>query len=175
MNRYLIRIKKSNKDPKLLLQELRRIFKRVGNMRVSSEALEFDLFSNGKEEEIRKIIEFYGEVITFRKLGGSLKGDLKKVKELFKEERFWEVHEVLEEIWREEKGDRRETLQGLILFAAALVHYQRGEVKLSLFERALNKIKVNIEEINIEEVKEEIKRIIDKKEVDLARIKKLFR
>jgi len=171
MKRYLIRIKKDEKDPKLLLQELRRTFKRVGNMRVSSEALEFDLFSDDKEEEIKKLLEAYGEVITFRRLGESLNLNLK---ELFQEERFWEAHEFLEEIWRKEEGDRKETLQGLILFVAALVHYQRNEIKLSLFERALSKMKVNLEGIKVEELKEEIKRIIEKKEIDLARIKKLL-
>ena len=43
--------------------------------------------------------------------------------ELFNEEAFWESHEVLEEPWRNNKSD---FYHGLILFASALVHVQRG-------------------------------------------------
>lgn len=44
--------------------------------------------------------------------------------ELFNAEEFWEAHEALEEIWKETKDDR--FLRGLIVFAAAFVHVQRG-------------------------------------------------
>jgi len=62
--------------------------------------------------------------------------------ELFNEERFWESHEVLEQIWRESKGSERDTIQGLILTAAAFVHYQKNEpdVCVSVLKRARIKI-----------------------------------
>ncbi len=43
--------------------------------------------------------------------------------ELFNEEAFWESHEVLEGPWRNNKSG---FYHGLILFASALVHVQRG-------------------------------------------------
>ena len=45
--------------------------------------------------------------------------------ELFNEEAFWESHEVLEGPWRENGSD---FYHGLILYASAFVHVQRGNV-----------------------------------------------
>ncbi|MDM7324494.1 MAG: DUF309 domain-containing protein, partial [Thermus sp.] len=39
---------------------------------------------------------------------------------LFQKGRYFEAHEVLEEVWREAHGEKRRFLQGLILLAAAL-------------------------------------------------------
>ena len=43
--------------------------------------------------------------------------------ELFNQEAFWESHEVLEGPWRETGSD---FYHGLILYASAFVHVQRG-------------------------------------------------
>jgi predicted metal-dependent hydrolase len=43
--------------------------------------------------------------------------------ELFNREEYWESHEVLEGPWRDEGSD---FYQGLILYASAFVHAQRG-------------------------------------------------
>lgn len=43
--------------------------------------------------------------------------------ELVNRGEFWESHEVLEEPWR---GNRSDFLQGLILYASAFVHAERG-------------------------------------------------
>lgn len=42
---------------------------------------------------------------------------------LFNERRFWDSHEVLEQPWRRNRSD---FYQGLIIFASAYVHAQRG-------------------------------------------------
>ncbi len=42
---------------------------------------------------------------------------------LFNERRFWESHEALEDRWRETGSD---FYQGLIIYASAFVHAQRG-------------------------------------------------
>ena len=62
--------------------------------------------------------------------------------DLFNQERFWEAHEVLEEIWHPATGVDRDTIQGLILTAAALVHYQKDEksVCVSILGRAKEKL-----------------------------------
>jgi hypothetical protein len=60
----------------------------------------------------------------------------------FNYERFWECHEVLEGAWKKSEGKEKELIQGIILVAAALVHYQKNEndICLSIFRRALEKI-----------------------------------
>ena len=50
-----------------------------------------------------------------------------EARQLFNEHRFWEVHEVLEGLWKELKGPEKELVQGLIIAAAALVHVQKNE------------------------------------------------
>lgn len=47
---------------------------------------------------------------------------------LFREEKFFEAHEVLEALWRKTQGEEREFYHGLIQLAAALVHYQKGNL-----------------------------------------------
>jgi len=46
--------------------------------------------------------------------------------ELYRSGRFFECHEVLEELWTPMRGPRRLYLQSLIHFAVAFYHQQRG-------------------------------------------------
>ena len=48
---------------------------------------------------------------------------------LFEEGKYFEAHEVLEGLWRETKDETREFYHGLIQLAAALVHFQKGNLK----------------------------------------------
>ena len=47
---------------------------------------------------------------------------------LFAEEKFFQAHEVLEGLWLETKGGPQDFYQGLIQLAAALVHFQKGNL-----------------------------------------------
>jgi len=47
---------------------------------------------------------------------------------LFNEERFFEAHEALEDIWHQERGEPRLFLQGLIQICAGLHHFQNGNL-----------------------------------------------
>ena len=60
----------------------------------------------------------------------------------FNEQRFWECHEVLEGVWKNIDGEEKKLVNGLILVAAALVHYQKDEddICISIFNRALEKL-----------------------------------
>jgi len=62
--------------------------------------------------------------------------------ELFNAGRFFESHEALEEIWLGSEGAERELLHALIQSAAALHHFQRGNLKgaSSVFRRARSKL-----------------------------------
>jgi predicted metal-dependent hydrolase len=48
---------------------------------------------------------------------------IRRFLELYEAGRFWDSHEVLEEPWRDNRSD---FLQGLILYASAWVHWERG-------------------------------------------------
>lgn len=63
---------------------------------------------------------------------------------LFNEARFFEAHEVWEEIWRPATGERRQTIQGLIQLASAYVHVQRGTFSggVRLFDKAFSRLDV---------------------------------
>ncbi len=60
----------------------------------------------------------------------------------FNEERFWECHEVFEGVWKKCYEGEKDLVQGIILVAAALVHYQKNENKIciSILNRASNKL-----------------------------------
>ncbi|MGH9766813.1 MAG: DUF309 domain-containing protein [Blastocatellia bacterium] len=61
--------------------------------------------------------------------------------ELFNAGRFFESHEALEEVWLKSEGAERELLHALIQSAAALHHFQRGNLKgaSSVYHRARSK------------------------------------
>jgi predicted metal-dependent hydrolase len=48
--------------------------------------------------------------------------------ELFNEGRFYEAHEVLEDVWRESKGERKRFLQGLVQIAVGFHHYTTDNI-----------------------------------------------
>ena len=104
------------------------------NLRVSSVAVEFDLFipEEVDVQHILPVLSPLGEVLTCKRL------DLppptidpttvvSEARHLFNEYRFWEVHEVLEGLWKNCRGTEKELVQGLIIAAAALVHVQKDE------------------------------------------------
>jgi hypothetical protein len=105
------------------------------NLRVTPVALEFDLFCS-PEADARRFTEAFqalGEVITCKRLDVppppvAPQKFVTEARQLFNEHRFWEVHEVLEGLWKELKGSEKELVQGLILVAAALVHAQKDEM-----------------------------------------------
>ena len=88
----------------------------------------------------------------------------------FNNERFWECHEALEGAWKQSNGEEKELIQGLILVAAALVHYQKAEddICLSVLGRALEKLNDKSGQycrINVDDVKQKVIEILDKKEI----------
>jgi uncharacterized protein len=57
---------------------------------------------------------------------------------LFNEAKFFDAHEVLEDVWRAAPAAQKKFLQGLIQLAVALHHHSRGNAvgALSLLKRA---------------------------------------
>ena len=95
--------------------------------------------------------------------------------ELFNEERFWESHEVLEQIWRFSKGTERDAIQSVILTAAAFVHYQKNEpdICLSVLKRARAKIpdEHRTELLSLNNLREKIDSILHSGHIRLFKLK----
>ena len=154
--RYLVRLANSQgytpRDVKPLQAKIRELLgsaDKIGNLRISTSAIEFDLFAEQTDlNRSKSLLEAeISKVVTLRSIDTRVSTrandeTLRAGIELFNQERFWEAHEVLEEIWHPAKGVERDVIQGLILTAAALVHYQKNEkaVCISILGRARDKL-----------------------------------
>jgi predicted metal-dependent hydrolase len=60
----------------------------------------------------------------------------------FNEEKFFEAHEVWEQVWKHAEGEQKTIYQGLIQAAAALLHVQRGNHRgaISTYLKARSKL-----------------------------------
>ena len=155
--RYLVRLTNSQgytpRDVKVLQAKIRELLgsaEKIGNLRMSTSAIEFDLFTEQTDlNKSKSLLEAkISKVVTLRPiepLAASARAEMQTLREgidLFNQERFWEAHELLEEIWHPATGVERDMIQGLILTAAALVHYQKNEndVCVSILGRAKGKL-----------------------------------
>ena len=145
----------------------------VGNLRVSSSAIELDLLLDSKTNlaaATRVLEQKLGPLLTLRELDTlgvqmEVEEAIREGVELFNEERYWESHEALEVAWRKASGAGKEVLQGIILLAAALVHLQKNEtaVALGVLGRAKSKLSGQNSEyfgINIKVLEEKISRML---------------
>jgi len=165
VHRYLVRFQNSgnfapSQSMQLLIQ-LRRDTDPfncvVKNLRVSQFAIEFDLYvpdDPSKERAVASLSEKYGKLLNEKDLqddSSSVQPSQYQSKEetirtclsLFNEQRYWECHETLEQLWRrQEKGREKDIQQGIILAASALVHFQRNEddICLGMIPRTLAKL-----------------------------------
>ncbi len=157
MERYLVRLANEKghlpSDSRRLARQIRELLQAkdsIGHLRISTRAVEFDLFAAGSHElETRRTLleSKVAKILTLKHLDQpptprSKPDALHEGIELFNEERYWECHEVLEQIWHPAKGTERDIIQGMILTAAALVHAQKDEndVCLSMLKRAKAKL-----------------------------------
>jgi predicted metal-dependent hydrolase len=181
MDRFMLHLKNSKylpKDATTILHDSRDLIYGITavirDCRVSSKFVELDisvhknnlellvekLSSIGKTDNSRLIIEEEIEKEQLVKDGVSY----------FNNERFWECHEALEGAWKQSNGEEKELIQGLILVAAALVHYQKAEddICLSVLGRALEKLHDKSGQyyrINVDDVKQKVIEMLDKKEI----------
>jgi hypothetical protein len=155
---------------------------KIGNLRISTTAIEFDLFVASSDlSKSKSLLENkISKVETLRSLESRVptreeSEALREGIDLFNQERFWEAHEVLEEIWHPAIGVDRDTIQGLILAAAAFVHYQKNEesVCLSILGRAKDKLGINdqFQGLDIKHLRTNIDRILEDNTPVLLRIR----
>ena len=191
MKRHLVRIQNKQKydvkDTSYVLREARKIILdnlRLGNLRISSNAIEFDIFTDEDQkiqENLRPVFITIGKLLSIKSIfeENMKKGEKETIMEgvkFFNEERFWECHDAFEKMWKTKRNNERHLLQGIILTAAALVHYQKNEIEicLSMLNRALLKLvweKSEYYNIDIANFKRNIERIILAKEVRIFKIK----
>jgi predicted metal-dependent hydrolase len=142
----------------------------IRDARVSSEHIEYDI-SLAKAQDllniesklcnIGKMIGLYQVIEKEYEKNHALTLAMK----FFNEEKYWIAHEILEGVWKKSEGKEKQLLNGLILVAAAFVHYQKNESKiaLSIMTRALEKLRLangNYFQINVDSLKQEIGRIL---------------
>jgi len=118
----------------------------VRDTRVSSRYVEFDI-SVSKEylDILVKKLEAIGPLDNARHIveeETEKEKAVEKGREYFNYERFWECHETLEGVWKKTHEDEKDLVQGIILVAAAFVHYQKNEneICLSILKRSMEKL-----------------------------------
>ena len=181
MDRFMVHLKNSDytaKDAKSLLFNSRDLSYgmnlTIRDCRVSSKFIELDvsIHKSNLELLIEKLVSI-GNIDNSRHIIEEKIEKNQLIKDgifYFNNERFWECHEALEGAWKQSIGDEKELIQGLILVAAALVHYQKYEnvVCLSVLGRALKKLHSKsgqYYQINVDKVKQKIIEMLDKKEI----------
>lgn len=118
----------------------------VRDARVSSRYLEFDTSVSKEHLDILvKKLETISPLDNARHLVEEemeKEEAVEKGREYFNYERFWECHETLEGVWKKTYEAEKDLVQGIILVAAAFVHYQKNEdeICLSILTRAIEKI-----------------------------------
>ena len=122
----------------------------INSARISSFAVEVDFFSKEAKsaEEGIKALGSEGKVLSITDLmadeiPAGKQETLEQARLLFNQERFWEVHEKVEGVWRAAAGEEKAVQQSIILYASALVHYQKNETEttLRMLRRALERMK----------------------------------
>lgn len=187
LHRYMAYLKNEGfgpKDARLLLSNARQIVEKydilIRDVRVSNRFIEFDISLGNIEdlEKIRSIFSFIGQYIDRYKV---VEKDLKieesliLAKKLFNEEKYWITHEVLEGVWKKAFGDEKDLLNGLILVAAAFVHYQKNEkdIALSIMRRALKKLTTVNEKyfgIDVVSIKSQVSEMVESSTIRNFRI-----
>ncbi len=70
---------------------------------------------------------------------------LELVEELIKEERFWEAHNVLEDIWKKQNGQNKKTVHDIIGVVVSQIKIQMGQMETGekVYYRNLNALRAD--------------------------------
>jgi Cft2 family RNA processing exonuclease len=189
--RFLVRLSNQDRasaaDRKQLTrrayESVRKLGGDIGNLRVTSTAIELDLLlesENGLQSAVKALENEVGPMLTLRKLQfespvSDKREAVKAGVGLFNQERYWESHEALESAWKMADGDEKEILQGLILVAAALVHWQKNEkeVTLSVLKRARDKLathETDYSGIDLKSLTDKIEKMLEANEPEFFKL-----
>lgn len=172
------------KDADLLLSKARSVLSGqdviIRDARVSSEHIEYDisfaitedlLMIESKLCDIGNLIGVYQVVEKEYEKNQALPLAIK----FFNEEKYWIAHEILEGVWKKSAGNEKQLLNGLILVAAAFVHYQKNESKiaLSIMSRAQEKLRLangDYFQINVDSLKRDIDFILKSNSISMVKL-----
>ena len=172
------------KDADLLLSRARSVLSGqdviIRDARVSSEHIEYDISFAITEElliiesklcDIGNLIGVYQVVEKEYEKNQALPLAMK----FFNEEKYWIAHEIFEGVWKKSEGKEKQLLNGLILVAAAFVHYQKNESKiaLSIMSRAQEKLRLanaDYFQINVDSLKRDIDHILKSNSISMVKL-----
>lgn len=187
MERYMLHLKNSSdlnrKMAKDILRQSRRLASGMDltlrDCRVSKKYVEFDTsIPQSNLDELVEKLSVIGPLDHAKRVVEEIVEKEKAISEgisYFNNERFWECHEVLEGVWKTIDGEEKKLVNGLILVAAGLVHYQKDEDNtcISIFNRALEKLQNSsgmYHEIDIDRVKSLVIDMIKTKKISTFEI-----
>ncbi|MBT4057371.1 MAG: DUF309 domain-containing protein [Thaumarchaeota archaeon] len=182
MARYMLHLKNSSELNRKMAKDILRKSRIIASgmnltlrdCRVSKKYVEFD--TTISESDLDELVEKLSSIGPLDHAKHVIEEIVEKEKAIsegvdyFNNERFWECHEILEGVWKNCDGNEKFLVQGLILVAAGLVHYQKDEdsICISIFNRALGKLENsngNYHNIDIDKIKEIITEMINSKDV----------
>jgi hypothetical protein len=154
MQRFMIHLSNGSyvpRDASALLYRARSLVQLGGTIvrdtRVSRKYLEFDVsIPDGADVvTVLKKLEAISPVASYEHIvERHIDKDeaIARAIEMFNEEKYWSAHEALEGVWKSARGIERDTLNGIILVAAAFVHDEKDEegICISILRRALRKL-----------------------------------
>ena len=146
----------------------------IRDMRVSTKYLEFD--ASVEQKELDMLVDKLSPLGTLDHARHIAEEEIDKESAIrmaiqyFNDERFWECHEVLESVWKKTFEGEKDLVQGIILVAAALVHYQKNEngICLSILERSMEKLSGTggmYQNIDIDKFRQIVTEIISSKKI----------
>jgi len=171
------------KDSTSLLHDARRLsygmIVTVRDTRVSSKFVEFDI--SIPKENLDELIEKLKPIAELDHARHVIEEDLKKEDGIeqgisyFNNERFWECHEAFEGVWKNLISQEKELVNGIILVAAAFVHFQKDEnhICISILGRAQKKLESasgKYYEIDIDKLKNTIRKIRESGKISIFKI-----
>ena len=182
MERYMLHLRNSSdlnrKMAKNILRQSRQLASGMNlilrDCRVSEKYVEFDTtISQSDLDELIEKLSPIGPLDHAKHVVEEIVEKEKAISEgvdYFNNERFWECHEILEGVWKNCDGNEKFLVQGLILVAAGLVHYQKDEdsICISIFNRALEKLENSngqYHNIDIDKIKKTVTEMINSKDV----------
>jgi uncharacterized protein len=147
----------------------------IRDARVSKRYLEFDV--SIAKEQLDLLVEKLGSIGSLDHARHIVEEEIEKDEALengkfyFNSERFWECHEALEGVWKKSYEGEKDLVQGIILAAAAFVHYQKyeNEICLSIMNRAMQKLASSTgmyHDVDVDEFKKKISDIIKTGNID---------
>jgi len=186
MDRFMLHLTNTQyfpKDSQTLLHDARRLTSGmiivVRDTRVSNKYVEFDI--SIAKENLDELVEKLRPIADLDHARHVIEEDIEKEDGIeqgisyFNNERFWECHEAFEGVWKKLISQEKELVNGIILVAASLVHFQKDEddICISILGRAQEKLESSSGKyfgIDIDKLKSTINKIRESRKISIFKI-----